>query len=293
MAAWRASAWAARPILGAVGAASVPSFLERHDRLVYNEALSKKEWKTMTCAKNEPHTHNTRKITLQVDGNWAGDGAICNVLVKSGKIVRPYNPLDVSQNGSFTILVKRYGEEAKMGSVLHNLQPGQSIEVKGPNQQWPGTKSKGKYKHYGLVAGGTGLTPIIQAARGILEEKDVKVTILSANKSTGDALLVSDLSALQAAHPERLKVVHLVESRGTPPSKENFWEYYYMRQGSLTKDLLQEVLPAPEPGNFIMVCGPGGMVGAVAGPKGKNFTQGELVGFLKELGYAEDQVWKI
>lgn len=291
MAAWRASAWAARPLLGTLGAASIPSFLERRDRPIFNEALSAKEWKTLTCIKNEPHTHDTHKVTFAVEGDWASKGAICNVLVKSDKIVRPYNPLDFSQKGSFTLLVKRYGEGAKMGSVMHELQAGQGIEVKGPNQQWK--YEKGKHKHFGLVAGGTGLTPLIQVARSILENDDATVTILSANKSTGDALLVADLSSMQAAYPGRLKVAHIVECRGTPPTKENFWEYYYMRQGSLTKDVLKEVLPAPGPGVFIMVCGPGGMTGAVAGPKAKDYTQGELTGFLKELGYATDQVWKI
>merc|ERR1712224_72184 len=137
MAAWRASAKAARSLIGATGAASILPLLDCRDHLTCNEALSKKEWKALTCTKNEAHTHDTRKITLEVDGDWAGKGSICNVLVKSEKIVRPYNPLDVSQKGSLTLLVKRYGEGAKMGSIMHNLKPGQSIEVKGPNQQWP------------------------------------------------------------------------------------------------------------------------------------------------------------
>ena len=42
-----------------------------------------------------------------------------------------------------------------------------------------------------------------------------------------------------------------------------------------------------------MVCGPAPMVKLIAGPKGPKFTQGELSGYLKNLGYTADMVGKI
>jgi cytochrome-b5 reductase len=42
----------------------------------------------------------------------------------------------------------------------------------------------------------------------------------------------------------------------------------------------------------IQVCGPPPMINAIAGPKGPNYTQGEVGGFLKKLGYNSDNVFK-
>ena len=112
---------------------------------------------------------------------------VANVLVKNGKDVRPYNPLEISA-GTVTLLVKRYGEDAKMGSHLHNMQPGDEILMKGPNKQ-KSLEGLGK-EQYGFVAGGTGITPIIQAIRHILShETTAKISLVTLNKSTGDILL--------------------------------------------------------------------------------------------------------
>ncbi len=87
--------------------------------------------------------------------------------------------------------------------------------------------------------------------------------------------------------------------------------------GRVTPDLLKKALPAPGPDALVMVCGPPGMMQAIsgarcaqrvlgsptseseprrpvlhAGPKAKDYTQGELAGALKELNYTSEQVFK-
>lgn len=65
-------------------------------------------------------------------------------------------------------------------------------------------------------------------------------------------------------------------------------------KGYLSSSLLKSKLPSPKLGEDvkIFVCGPPGQVSAVSGPK-KGKEQGELGGILKELGYTEDQVYKV
>ncbi len=43
---------------------------------------------------------------------------------------------------------------------------------------------------------------------------------------------------------------------------------------------------------FILVCGPPGFMATVSGTKAKDYTQGELAGLLKDLGYSLPQVYK-
>ena len=64
--------------------------------------------------------------------------------------------------------------------------------------------------------------------------------------------------------------------------------------GYLTPDMLKKYLPSPAPGNMIYVCGPPPMYQAVCGPKkqGTPGMQGELSGFLADMGYKQEQVFK-
>ena len=172
--------------------------------------------------------------------------------------------------------------------------------MKGPNTQ-KSLEGLGK-EQYGFVAGGTGITPIIQAIRHILShETTAKISLVTLNKSTGDILLRRELDELQASHPGRLEICHVVETiAGSNPAKtiiavhgemDAFSTTSIMR-GKVSKELLEQQLPPPGAG-YIMVCGRPGLTATVAGKKGKNFTQGALGGILKDMGYEQDAVWKI
>jgi len=63
----------------------------------------------------------------------------------------------------------------------------------------------------------------------------------------------------------------------------------------VNKDVLARYLPSPKLNNDIRiyVCGPPGFMKAISGDKNmKDYSQGELIGALKELGYTETQVFK-
>jgi cytochrome-b5 reductase len=183
-----------------------------------------------------------------------------------------------------------------MGTRLHELSPGTStVEMKGPNQQYAFVA--GKHSEYAFVAGGTGITPVVQAVGHILQHDTATVRLVTLNKTTGDILLRRELNALQAAFPGRLEITHVVE-HGTPGmlavhGTEHGFSTTCLQQGKASKALLEACLPAPGAGVMVMVCGRPPMTAAIAGKKNKDFTQGEVGGWLQELGFTKDQVWKI
>jgi len=256
--------------------------------------------RTVTCTGNTAHTHDVRKITFQMPqpGRWTAGGPIVNMLVQATpELKRPYNPLSTDENGSFTLLVKRY-ENAKMGTVLHELPVGGTIEVKGPNQQW--TYKQGDVKHFALVAGGTGITPLFQLAQHALANDGAHVTLVTFNKSTSDILLAAELAELQTKYPGRLTVTHVVEGgletgaiSTTTAMLEGAVSTQVVRQGKPSTQLLSELLPCPSNDVKVMVCGRPPMTAAVAGPKNKDFTQGEVGGILKSLGFSKSMVHKV
>lgn len=280
---------AARPLLGALGAAPLAPLLERRRRDAAR--CEAKPFRTATCVGNQIHTHDTHKITLSVQGApWTEQGPICNVVVRVtssesskqdapslNKVAKPYNPLFVESGNELTLLVKRYGSSAKAGSALHGLKPGQDVEIRGPNQQW--RFEEGKYSNYVLIAGGTGITPLFQAAGYVLaHDQAATVTMYTFNKTAEDTLLVDDLKDLQAIYGGRIRVYHITDDGSGRPSS----------------DLLRKVLPGIHAEKLlIMVCGPKSMTEAVAGAKAKDFSQGDLGGILKDLGYTSHQVWKV
>jgi len=310
MAAWSWARATARPLAAAVGAATTSGLAVR--RLTWNE---ERPFVPLKCIKNESHTHDTRKVVLE--GLETGGTPIVNVQVRAplggssccacctcgpncpcpkkpsgccacckcpepctcnkgsgDNVVRTYNPIALRGDGTLTLLVKKYAD-SKMGTHLHGLKVGETLEVKGPNRQW--NFEPGKYEEYAMIAGGTGITPLIQAVDHILNKSDAHVMMICANKTPEDTLLHQELESMKIIFPKRFNVKYVIENT----------------DGRLDKELLKQVLPPPTRNVLVMVCGRPPMTGAVAGPKTKDFKQGEVGGLLADLGYSSAQVWKL
>mmetsp|Transcript_51347 Transcript_51347/g.154282 ORF Transcript_51347/g.154282 Transcript_51347/m.154282 type:complete len:313 (-) Transcript_51347:374-1312(-) len=267
-----------------------------------------KVFKEATCISNTQHTHNTRLVTLKLPSDWnAARTPVANVLVKTDiegeakPVVRPYNPLSAKSEDEVTLLVKKYGEDAKMGTKLHELAVGESILVKGPNMQWS-LPDAGAVERYTFIAGGTGITPILQAAEGILRKDiDAMVNIVTFNDTPHDVLLrneLMDLVLLYGANRVRVKNFWGMPNDGMEEDQLNELQRKTLKNGMAypTKEVLEQYLPKPTDCDghvMVLVCGPMGMLKKVAGPKTKDYKQGDLGGVLKDLGFAKEQVWKL
>jgi cytochrome-b5 reductase len=109
-----------------------------------------------------------------------------------------------------------------------------------------------------------------------------QVTLLFANVTPQDILLKAYLDDL-AASDSRFTVKYTVDKADAQWTGET---------GYVTQELLQKAeMPAPGKGK-IFVCGPNPMVASLAGPKAPDYSQGELAGLLKKLGYSEQDVFK-
>ncbi|TQV98553.1 NADH-cytochrome b5 reductase [Cordyceps javanica] len=198
--------------------------------------------------------------------------------------LRPYTPInDENEPGYVELLVKQY-PDGPMSTHIHNLQPGQTLDIKGPLPKYAWAENK--HDHIGLIAGGTGITPMFQLARGIFQNANdkTKVTVVFGNVSKEDILLKKELEELENTYPQRFRAFYVLDKA---PQE---WQG---STGFITKDLLKTVLPEPKSENIkIFVCGPPGLMKAISGAKVSPKDQGELSGALQELGYNKDQVYK-
>jgi len=262
-----------------------------HARAGGPQGLDPKNFHSFEVANIDEYNHNSKIYTIKVPGQ--GKLPVSSfiltkapgVLGKDGKeAVRPYTPINANVDGSLRLLIKSY-PDGVMSKHFASLKKGDKIEIQGPLQKLE--YKPNEKKEIVLVAGGTGVTPMLQVIEEVLSNPQDKtqVTLIFANVSEKDILLKERLDILKAAHP-------------------NFHVYYILDKptaawrglsGFVNKDLLAKLLPPPSLGDDIRVyvCGPPGFYKAISGEKNmKDFSQGELTGALKELGYKESQVFK-
>ena len=197
-------------------------------------------------------------------------------------VVRPYTPISTNAMiGRFELLVKIYAQGA-MSQYLDGLQIGSSVEFKhipfNVKVQYP-------FKpRVGMLIGGTGIAPMIQALHAILGTADdtTIVSMLYASKVKEDILAQETLEAWAASSEGRFTCKHVLsaEPDGSP---------WTGARGLITRELIEAHLPAPTDDVVIFVCGPPGMYESLCGPR--NEPQ-ELKGILAEMGYTAAQVVK-
>ncbi len=165
------------------------------------------------------------------------------------------------------------------------MKPGDSIiMIRGvpPGYKW----IPNQHSHVALVAGGAGITPIYQLAKGILNnpEDKTRITLVWGVNTDADIFLREEFSALERRFPGRFRAVYAIShpEPGSPYPK-----------GYVTKQVLDEAGlgagAAENKDTKVFVCGPPAMEKALAGAKGFG---GSKSGILAELGYTSAQVHK-
>ncbi|CAM9677327.1 unnamed protein product [Choristocarpus tenellus] len=216
--------------------------------------------------------------------------SVASCIVVKGKgldgtsdVVRPYTPTTTNDTkGYFDLVIKAY-PQGNVSSYMFGLKVGDNVAVKGPFPKFP--YKVNEKKKIGMIAGGTGITPMLQVLQEILlnPEDKTECTLLFANQTPDDIMLKSEIDSLAAAH-SNLTVVYKVDK-----DVSGTWEGPV---GHVNADDVKSHMPAPGPEGIVMVCGPPGMMKALSGDKAEDKSQGVLAGLLKSLDYTEDMVYK-
>jgi len=261
-------------------------------------ALKKMSWKGFTelkLEKAEMVNHNVRKLTFALpdDESVTGLAPITSLLTRHTPegawipVFRPYTPVSANdQAGYVTFMVKKY-PNGKGSGKMHSMKPGDSLLFK-PLHEFD--YKPNQYSAISCVVGGSGITPIYQLMRAILDNpKDkTKIALVYANNSEEDILLKNEFDELAQKFPDRFTRTYIV-SKTTSGNEGDY------QTGYVTKALLSQAMPHKmnERDVKVLVSGPPPMVDAVAGAKGGfGWTQGSLGGILSELGYTKEEVHK-
>lgn len=170
------------------------------------------------------------------------------------EIMRSYTPTSSDDDaGHFDLLIKSY-EKGNISRVFSLLKIGDTIKVKGPKGQFNYTADL--VSNIGMIAGGTGITPMIQIIRAALKNSadKTKLSLIYANVNEEDILLKKELDALAAANPGQFKVYYVLNN---PP------QGWTGGVGFVSKDMIQTHLPASTTPSKVLMCGPPPMITAM------------------------------
>ncbi|KAL2017076.1 hypothetical protein VTK56DRAFT_2599 [Thermocarpiscus australiensis] len=234
--------------------------------------------------------HNTKRLRFELPDPSQPSGlsltsALLTVSFPNGRwlpVLRPYTPVnDLNEPGFIDLMVKLY-PGGKASTHLHSLKPGDTLTV-APIKGLAWTPNM--HPHVALIAGGAGITPMYQLARGILGNPDdnTRITLVWGVNTDADIFLGDEFAALEKKYPGRFKAVYVVAA---PDARSPH------QKGFVTWEFLEGVgLSAREEKNRdikVLVCGPPAMEKALKG--GKGFGRGGP-GVLAELGYRPDQIY--
>jgi len=197
------------------------------------------------------------------------------------EIVRSYTPISSDESpGHFDLLIKSY-PTGNISKHVASQMVGQTMKVKGPKGAM--VYRPNMVRHLGMIAGGTGITPMLQVIRAIVRgrprnggEDRTEVDLIFANVNEEDILLREDLDAL-AAEDEGFRVHYVLNN---PP------EGWTGGVGFVTPDIIKAKLPAPAKDVKVLVCGPPPMVSAM-----KKATESLGYDKARPVSKLEDQVF--
>lgn len=179
---------------------------------------------------------------------------------------KPYTPTSTPDTQDyFELIIKRYPDGLVSG-FMHDRKYRDEVWMSGPYEG--GHFKTGMARNVGMVAGGTGITPMMSMIRTILKHGiDVDVSLLFANKTVDDIILKDELDhyAVQYDNFRRYYVIN---------KAPDGWE---MGTGRIDSELMKEKLPEPSDDTVIFACGPPMM-------------QLDLRKKLIEIGHAKEKV---
>lgn len=247
----------------------------------------------------EEVSHDTRRFRFglpsehHVLGLPIGQHIHLSATVNNELVIRAYTPVSSDDDKGFVDLVvkiykknvhPKFPDGGKMSQHLESLKIGETIAFRGPSGKLQ-YEGNGKFqikklrkdppvyytaKNVNMIAGGTGITPMLQLVREIIKHPDdaTVLSLLFANQTENDILLNKELHELAENNPNRFKIWFTLD---TPPTEG--WKY---SKGFISAEMIKEHLYPPSQDTIVLMCGPPPMINFACQPN------------LEKLGYSPE-----
>ncbi|XP_032691469.1 NADH-cytochrome b5 reductase 2 isoform X2 [Odontomachus brunneus] len=233
-------------------------------------------------------SHDTRKFRFglptpkHVLGLPIGQHVHLTAKIREEVVIRAYTPVSSDDDEGYVDLVikvyfknvhPKFPEGGKLSQYLENMKIGDTIDFRGPSgrlvYKGNGTMSikllrkeppvEYNIKKIVMLAGGTGITPMLQLIRAIIKDKtdETQTSLLFANQTEKDILLRNELDGIAKDHPDKLKVWYTVDT------SSDGWPY---STGFINADMIKNHMFPPSPDTIVLMCGPAPMINFACTP---------------------------
>ncbi len=212
------------------------------------------------------------------DGFDYAPGQFLTLIIPVGgeEVRRPYSiSTSPHTDENIAVTVKRLDKGTVSNYLNDHMKIGDEYEVLLPMGSFTPALSADNEKHYVLIGGGSGITPLISIIKSILAvEANSTLLLIYQNRDEASIIFKDQLEKLESNYGGRLKLVNILSKPGAS------WDGL---QGRLDGKLIREVL-ADQIGNKgleaeYFICGPGGLMVSVENA-------------LNEMGVSADRVHK-
>ncbi|KAH6924211.1 hypothetical protein HPB50_013856 [Hyalomma asiaticum] len=275
-------------VLSGIGAAVAAALLYRYLNRRYRPPVLLEDPDTKYAVKmveREEISHDTRRFRFALPSDEHVLGLptgqhIYLVATISGQLRQAPRLLRLVVKVYFRNVHPKFPEGGKMSQHLESMAIGDTIQVRGPSGliRYEG---RGKFavkpdkksppqsyqaSEIGMIAGGTGITPMLQIIRQVFSDPEDKTNcaLIFANQTEDDILLRPELEEVLRQNPGRFRLYLTVDR------PKDGWT---QGVGFVSADMIERNLPPPSDNSVILMCGPPPMINFACKPN------------LEKLGY--------
>ena len=165
----------------------------------------------------------------------AGQHLTVKVNIKDEILYRTFSISSIPNTDNFlTLTIKRIKGGKVTNFLAENLKVGDSLEVTAPSGQFFLNPEPANQKHYVMIAGGSGITPIYSMIGTVLKfEPKSKITLLYANRNANSIIFKEKFEKWTKDFPDQLEVKHFLSEEENPKNAI---------KGYITKVSLEELI---------------------------------------------------
>ncbi len=151
--------------------------------------------------------------------------------------------IETGQDSTLQVTIKRVEGGRGSNWICDQVKPGDRIDVMQPAGVFVPASFDGDFL---LCGGGSGVTPVYSIMRSVLEKGQGRIRLIYANRDENSVIFRESLKSLAAQYPDRLEIIHLLDSVQGIPSRQ------------LLKRLAEPMIDAQA-----FICGPGPFMDAM------------------------------